>query len=370
VKATIVAKYFWSWATIVKKTARTMGGKIAYLDLYCGPGIYENGVRSTPLRVLESAIADTDIRQMLVPVLNDINPEHIERLQEAVNNLPGIETLRYAPQYSTDEVNDKMAEALKQVRKVPTLVFLDPCGYKGLSLDLIGALIKDWGCDCITFFNYNRINMHLPNQDVNHLLDALFGAERADSLREQIGKFTPEQREQRIMAEIQTAFENIGGKYVLPFRFEYDRAKRTSHYLIHITKHRRGHEIMKKIMAKESSNNIQGIPAFKYTPFTPSSQLPLFQLSSPLEDLKESILTDFAGRSLTMERVYEEHNIGKPYIARNYKDALLSLEASGEIQADPPANIRRAPKGRLTFGNDVVVAFPTKEVTNGSQVRD
>ncbi len=51
--------------------------------------------------------------------------------------------------------------------------------------------------------------MHLPNQDVNHLLDALFGAERADNLREQIRELMSEQREERIIAEIQTAFENI-----------------------------------------------------------------------------------------------------------------------------------------------------------------
>lgn len=347
-----------------------MNGKIAYLDLYCGPGIYETGIPSTPLRVLESAIADADIRQMLVPILNDINPEHIDRLQEAVRSLPGIDTLRYAPQYSTDEVNDKMAKALKQVRKVPTLIFLDPCGYKGLSLDLIGALIKDWGCDCITFFNYNRINMHLPNEDVNHLLNALFGAERADNLREQIHELSSDQREQRIMAEIKTAFENIGGRYVLPFRFEYDHAKRTSHYLIHITKHQRGHEIMKKIMAKESSNNVQGVATFEYTSFTPSPQLPLFQLSNPLEDLKESILHDFSGRSLTMKQVYEEHNIGKPYIPRNYKDALLSLEGTGKVEADPPVYLRPTQKGRLTFGDNVMVKFPIKEVTNGSEIRD
>src|SRR5207248_10024637 len=40
-----------------------------------------------------------------------------------------------------------------------TFLFVDPFGYKGLSLQLVNSVIKDWGCDCVFFFNYNRISM-------------------------------------------------------------------------------------------------------------------------------------------------------------------------------------------------------------------
>ena len=60
VKATIVAKYFWAWARVVMPTARTHSGKIAYMDLFAGPGRYEDGTKSTPLLVLERAIQDPD----------------------------------------------------------------------------------------------------------------------------------------------------------------------------------------------------------------------------------------------------------------------------------------------------------------------
>jgi len=39
-----------------------------------------------------------------------------------------------------------------------------------------------WGCDCVFFFNYNRINAGINNPGVKKHMDALFGEERADAL--------------------------------------------------------------------------------------------------------------------------------------------------------------------------------------------
>jgi three-Cys-motif partner protein len=41
---------------------------------------------------------------------------------------------------------------------IPTFAFIDPYGYKGLSLGLVHAVLKDWACECLFFLNYNRIN--------------------------------------------------------------------------------------------------------------------------------------------------------------------------------------------------------------------
>jgi len=54
VKATIVAKYFWAWAKVILPTAKKQGGRIAYIDLFAGPGRYKDGTSSTPLKVLET----------------------------------------------------------------------------------------------------------------------------------------------------------------------------------------------------------------------------------------------------------------------------------------------------------------------------
>ena len=61
VKSTIVSKYFWAWAkviTSVQNRYNKSDKRIAYIDLFAGPGRYEDNTKSTPLLVLEKAIDD------------------------------------------------------------------------------------------------------------------------------------------------------------------------------------------------------------------------------------------------------------------------------------------------------------------------
>src|ERR1051326_1939787 len=245
VKATIVAKYFWAWANVIIPTAAQRSGKISYVDLFAGPGRYKDGTKSTPLLVLERAIADPKMRQMLVAVFNDVNNDSSQSLAKAIEELPNIKSLKYKPQVYSEEVGTTIVKKFEGMRLVPTLFFIDPWGYKGLSLRLINSVLKDWGCDCILFFNYNRISTGLQNAAVKDHMDALFGEDFANKLRRDIKGLNPEEREIAIIEGIVEALQQMGGKYVLPFRFKNEAGTRTSHHLILVTKHVKGYEIMK-----------------------------------------------------------------------------------------------------------------------------
>ncbi len=355
VKAAIVSKYFWAWAKVVIPTAKKRPNKIAYIDLFAGPGYYDDGTKSTPLRILERAINDPDMRDMLVTVFNDINSQSARSLEQAIRSLPGVERLRHAPQVHNFEVGSEIAGVLQGTHLVPTLLFVDPWGYKGLSLDLIGSVLKDWGSDCIFFFNYNRINMGLENELVREHMDALFGSEMAEVLRVVLEPLKPTERELTIVTALVEALQDVGGQYVLPFRFTDHRGTRTSHHLIFVSKHVRGYEIMKEIMAKESSRMVQGVPTFEYNPVDHRYPV-LFEFTRPLDDLAEMLLSKFAGQKLPMRQIYENHHVGTPYIERNYKYVLIQLETEGRIIADPPAERRR----RNTFPDHVIVVFPKR----------
>lgn len=360
VKAEIVYKYFWAWAKVILPTAKQMRGKIAYIDLFAGPGRYKDGTNSTPLLVLEKAIKDADMRQMLVTIFNDADEQNTHSLEAAIQTLPDIHTLKYAPQVMNHEVGSEIVKMFEQVQLIPTFFFVDPWGYKGLSLRLVNSVLKDWGCDCVFFFNYNRINMGLSNQSVEQHMNALFGEERANALRQRLLPMSPYERELTIVEEIAAALKEMGGKYVLPFGFKTERGTRTSHHLIFVTKHFRGYEIMKDIMADKSSRANQGVPTFEYSPADERQPL-LFELSRPLDDLEAMLLNDYAGRSLTMRQIYEEHSIDRPYLPKNYKDVLKKLEAQASITTDPPATQRKKIKGEVTFGDNVTVQFPAKK---------
>jgi len=353
VKAKIVTTYFYAWAKVVGRAAKRRPGRIAYVDLFAGPGRYKDGTQSTPLQVLRKAIADDDLREMLVTRFNDANGDHSRSLEQAIANLPGIERLKFAPEVMNDEVGETIVQDLERLKLVPTLSFVDPWGYKGLSLRLVNALLKDWGCDCIFFFNYNRISMGLNNDLVREHMNALFGSERADRLRQRLDSVAPPQRELMIVEELIAALKSLGGRYVIPFTFRTASGSRTSHHLFFVSKHIRGYEIMKGIMAKQSSLADQGVPSFAYSEADRRNPR-LFEMTRPLDDLEQLLLERFAGECLTMKEVYDRHHVDTPFIKPNYKEALKRLEARGAISAEPSAESRR--KG--TFADKVLVTFP------------
>ena len=359
VKAEIVAKYFWAWAKVIIPSQKRRGNKIAYIDLFAGPGRYKDGTRSTPLLILERAIRDPDMREMLVTLFNDKDSNNTRTLSQAIDSIPDITSLEHKPEIYNEEVGEEIVKMFEQMRLVPTLFFVDPWGYKGLSLRLINSVLKNWGCDCIIFFNYNRINMGLHNEAVEEHMNALFGKERGDKLRQQLEPMRPFERELTIIEALAEAIKEMGGQYVLPFRFKNDRGNRTSHHLVFVSKDVKGYEIMKEIMAKESSGTEQGVPSFEYNPATRSQSL-LFELSRPLDDLEGMLLDYFAGRTMTMLEIYDQHHVGKRYIKSNYKNALSKLEAKGKLTASPPADTRRKRNGEPTFSDSVIVTFPPK----------
>lgn len=358
VKSAIVSKYFWAWAKVVIPSTKKHGGRIAYIDLFAGPGRYKDGAISTPLLVLEKAIRDPDMRQMLVTVFNDADADHSRSLEGAIRALPGIETLRHAPQINNREVGEEIVKIFEEMHLIPTLFFADPWGYKGLSLRLVNSVLKDWGCDCIFFFNYNRINAGLGNEVVREHMDSLFGKERADELRKRLTPLRPHERELAIVEELAQALKEIG-KFVLPFCFKNDSGTRTSHHLIFVTKEFRGYDIMKGIMGGESSTTYQGVPSFVHNPAERRYQM-RFELSRPLDDLQDMLMSQFAGRRLTMGQVYMEHSVGRLYIKKNYKDALRCLEAKRKIVTHPPASERRPSQGEVSFPDHVEIIFPTR----------
>lgn len=359
VKSTIVAKYFWSWAKVIIPSAKKHGGKIAYIDLFAGPGRFKDGTTSTPILILQRAIQDVDMRQMLVTLFNDVNSDNTKSLETELSKLPGIETLKYKPQVNNEEVGEKIVMMFEQMNLIPTLFFVDPWGYKGLSLRLVNSVLKNWGCDCIFFFNYNRINMGLKNPIVEEHMDALFGKDRANRLRARLDLLKPHEREFTIVEELVQALKEMGGNYVLPFCFKNDQGSRTSHHLIFVSKHFKGYELMKEIMAKESSAADQGVPSFQYN--SADINFPnLFEFTTPLDNLEASLQKQFAGKTITMNEIYVEHNVGTPYIKRNYKAILIEMEKSGKITTDPAAEKRRKRKGEMTFADDVLVTFPKR----------
>lgn len=355
VKARIVQKYFYAWANVIMPTAEKNGGKIAYIDLYAGPGRYKDGAASTPLLVLEHAIAHPKMSQMLVALLNDADGNNSATLKTEIAALPNIEKLKYQPSLLCGEVDEDAEKYFLSTRLVPSFTFIDPFGYKGLSLGIIRGVIKDWGCDCVFFFNYNRINAGISNPAVTDHMDALFGKARADALRVKLPGLSPSLREALVLEELAQAIKAMGAQFVLPFRFKNASGTRTSHSLIFVSKNFKGYSIVKDVMAKESSTEDQGVPSFTYSPADASMPL-LFSLQQPLDALQGMLGREYSGRELTVWNIYERHSVDKPYVLRNYKDVLMQMETVGTVNVRVADPTKKRKKG--TLADHLLVKFP------------
>lgn len=360
IKARIVSKYFSAWANVILATQKRYPHhtqKMAYVDLFAGPGRYDDQSKSTPLLVLDTILANPVLTNRMVTLFNDKDTANIESLKIAINQIDGIERLKYAPAFYNEEVGDEIAKMFSGMHLVPTFFFVDPWGYKGLSLNLISSIIKDWGCDCVFFFNYNRVNMGINNDAIRPHMASLFGDQQLSDVRHDCNNKCPEERELIVVQALCDALRNNGSQYVLPFRFKNDEGTRTSHHLIFLSKSFRGYDIMKEIMSKESSDNIGGVASFEYNPrdahFKQGSLFDL--LSRPLDDLHGMLLQQYARRTIDFNRLYEEHSINKPYIKKNYKEVLITLLETGRITA---INAKTGkPPRKNTFSDDMRITF-------------
>lgn len=261
------------------------------------------------------------------------------------------------------EVGDDILGHLADVQALPSLFFIDPFGYKGLSLDLIGRAIQGWGSECILFFNYDRINRDLENPVVSRPMTILFGEARLDELRRKVRQTqVPHEREQIIVEGFKSALREVGGQYVAEFKFRNRGADRTSHYIFHVTKNANGHRIMKEIMYGLSTDEREVRRAEFAPPLTP--QLPLFPDGwegdldpHSLRALKELLRVDLAGQSLSVGEICSRYTGDEfSYIRRNVKSALVNLEATGLVAVDPPLS-ERMRDGKPTLADHLIVTF-------------
>ena len=351
IKSAIVKKYFWSWAKII---ANRNVDKIAYIDLFAGQGIYDDGTKSTPILVLENALRDKLMKNKLIALFNDADPDYAKSLENAINLIPDIEKLRFKPNVINSPVCEDIVKQMQSFSQVPTLLFVDPWGYKGLTLSLIDSVLKHWGSDCIFFFNYLRINAGLSNEKFDSHINAIFGQDRANKLRQVIKGENPHKREDIIMRNLKEALKEIRGEFVISYKFLSTKKKRTSHFLIFVSKNILGYTIMKKIMADLSTNKYQNVATFEYNPYKDSGEL--FP-PTPLDDLANELSSKFLGKTMSVDEIIKQHNVDTPYIDSNYKEVLLRLEYEKKINTNPPAQKRKIMNGKLTIGGNVLVSF-------------
>lgn len=348
-KTDIVATFFAAWLNIIGAVS-TYRGPLAYMELFAGPGRFADGSLSTPLRVLEAILSSSQAARLYV-ILNEMDERAADELTNNVRSLVGPRKLAQEPILTREEIDRCSALTfLTYLHDYPAVLFVDPFGYKGVSRDLFaGFMSAGWGRDAILFFNYKRINAALSNPEFSSHMEAMFGAVRAHALRDELHGLHPQEREERVHNEMENALHEVGVNFVQ----RYDFAKRHDS-LFFMSQKEKGLRVMKNVMQKRSTSTDHGVPSFTYARPTDIQGSLFAPTKTPIDDLRDDLLAHFAGRTLTFEQLVREHHPGTKYVDKNYREALLALEALGAINTSPKQ------RREATFGPKVRVTFPKK----------
>jgi hypothetical protein len=259
---------------------------------------------------------------------NEGDSVHYEKLKANIHSVPGFATLTHAPKITAHIISPAFASQLSRMR-TPSFVFVDPCGYKGLSLRLIASALKPFGNDCIFFFNYNRINMKISYEVMN------------DS----------------ILSAVTKALKEEVGAHSLVFGFRTREGGGTSHHLVYATKNVSALNQMKRICTKASSDRADGVGSLDYDPRDAEPRT--LSLFSRLEEVRQRLLQVFAGRTLTFRELVLAEAATR-FTETAYRNALLELEEEKRVTMNPSAHQRRLRPGgeRRSLPGTTSITFP------------
>ncbi len=321
---------------------------MAYVDLFAGPGRYGDQSPSTPLLIIEAAARDQYMREHLLTRFNEGDPALADILAKNIGESDAARHLCHPPKVTCARVEEDILREIGGIPPCPTLLFADPWGYKGLSIDLLSRFLRPFGNDLIFFFNYNRISSGLHCSLFDKTIDKIFGTQVATALRARIAreKVKGSEKERLIVEAVGEAFRPYDAQ--TPVYYPFHSKSRLSHHLMFISKAPLGNEIMKGVMAGEST-----LGTFGFDEATETQPLLFPDLN--IEELSRNLLQRFAGQTICFSDigVHKHPQLGMPA----HKKAIQLLERQGEVVVISYEKARRMTAHGISVPEDAILVF-------------
>lgn len=265
VKTLIVRDFFKAYFPIINNSVGKDSPEIIYIDLFCGPGKFEDGQPSTPLALLDlvNDFKNDDIRNKLRIVFNDEKSEYIDKLKEIIASHEVVPKLKY-PIEITNKRAGEVDIRVHTYKKCPIFSFIDPWGYKDVSVTQTWKLVRNIGSDCVLFFNSNRFIMDINKKAQLCHFKPLFG-DQLSEVEKVVNDSTTDQKQKaqkivelfskNLISEMSNSDYTGYRLFVLPFGFEADDKQKISHHIVFITKNHKAIVEMKKVMVKYTNVN-------------------------------------------------------------------------------------------------------------------
>ena len=354
IKANIVAEYFPQYCRIILKKPQP---EIRYLDLFAGPGLYEDGSLSTPLLLASSCAKDPILSQKVRLIFND--NKYSEELKNNFFHNFSDKDFKFQPLFGdktvgeNEQIKNYLTKGVMRPNPYPTLLFFDPWGYKGIDTIALGKFMQNWGNEIFLFVNIKRIHAAIENNKFDALMQSLFPTLFIQLQRQRRYKATVQERLGLIMDNLAREFEKaVKGKlYHSSFKFQEEHSKTTSHFIIHFTKHIKGYELVKQIYY--DFDNIGAVldkdGNYTFDAKAMDDHNSVFDFGDQNIACLSDILTSrYKGKTITAKKLFDEHHPTTKYCGSHYAQTLRYMVENGLTKSKFADNINHKVSVLLT----------------------
>jgi three-Cys-motif partner protein len=338
-KHEILRRYLEAWLPILSKYSP----RIIYLDGFAGPGVYSGGEDGSPVIALETAVKHVlqahfkeivfffiEKDQRRAKMLEKVLAERFPRLP---NNMKyQVIGAAFAPTFEL--VLDRLDKGGAML--APTFAFLDPFGFSGLPMKLIGRMMKCDKCEVLVTFMVGFIKRFLI-EDREAALNELFATDewkKANELEK------PDDRLKFLVNLYEKQLKCVGdAQHVRSFAMT-NKQNQIIYYLVFGTKHPKGLEVMKEAMWKTDRTGSYG-----FSDLSDPNQITFMDIGDKpywVPKAAEMVYKKFRGQTVSVEKIHEFIVTGTAFLYRT--PILQYLEKSSPlkiVRVDVPKPAKR-----------------------------
>ena len=233
-------------------------------------GIYEDLTKGSPIIILESAInyIEQELPYHLPIILTFVEEDKLkytklknileEMLEQKIIDEEFCEIKKYnnlVILLSNSNHKDFLEDVMKDNDTLmPSLIFVDPFGFKGLNFDGIATFLNKYqSSEFIINFMYEEFNRFKKLENIGETLNNFFGSNVEEIVKE-VKDLTVKDRRNKIIEEYKNNYKNRNIRYTLDFDIQKDNSNAYKMVMVFLSNNINGFNVMKDVMLKLSEN--------------------------------------------------------------------------------------------------------------------